>query len=149
MSRTALTSKSVPRTYTELRRRAEAALLLGQRQIEEAKVRTYWETGRLIDQHLLLHQNRAEYGAEVVPRLAADLGVNETVLYRCLRFARAFPILAARQELTWAHYRALSQVEDKTQRKAIAAEANLLECAALVEREAAAARPRLSRDKHT
>jgi hypothetical protein len=56
---------------------------------------------------LLLHKERADYGAQVVPKLARDLGVSDTVLYRCPRFARAFPILAARPELSWAHYRAL------------------------------------------
>jgi hypothetical protein len=72
MARSALT-RNGPRTYAELRRRVEAALLVGQRKIEEARVRTYWETGRLIDQHLLLHKERADYGAQVVPKLARDL----------------------------------------------------------------------------
>lgn len=116
-------TRNGPRTYAELRRQVEAALLIGQRKIEEAKVHTYWETGRLIHQHLLLHQERAEYGAEVIPRLGRDLGISDTVIYRCLRFFRAFPILAARPELSWAHYRALICVEDPAQRKAIAAEA--------------------------
>jgi endonuclease YncB( thermonuclease family) len=122
MARSALT-RNGPRTYAELRRRVEAALLVGQRKIEEARVRTYWETGRLIDQHLLLHKERADYGAQVVPKLARDLGVSDTVLYRCLRFARAFPILAARPELSWAHYRALLQIPDQARRREIAAKA--------------------------
>ena len=32
-------------TYPELRRAVEQTLLAGQRAIERAKVRTYWETG--------------------------------------------------------------------------------------------------------
>jgi hypothetical protein len=55
-------------------------LLAGQREIEEAKVRTYWETGRLINEHLRLHERRADYGAQIVPRLGADLRVSQTVL---------------------------------------------------------------------
>lgn len=123
MSTAALTLKVVPRTYAELRNGVRETLLVGQRRVEEAKVRTYWETGRMIDQHLLLHKNRADYGAEVIRRLAGDLQIHYTVLYRCLRFARAFPIVAARQQLSWAHYRALLQIGDKSQRKKIEAEA--------------------------
>ena len=56
MPQTALIpSLSAPKTYAELRRGVEQTLLAGQRQIEAAKVRTYWETGRLIRGHLLLH----------------------------------------------------------------------------------------------
>jgi hypothetical protein len=83
MARSALT-RNGPRTYADLRRRVEAALLVGRRKIEEAKVRTYWETGRLIKEHLMIHKDRAKYGAQVVPRLAGDLGVSSRVLLRSL-----------------------------------------------------------------
>lgn len=98
-------------------------MLTGQQRIEEAKVRTYWETGRLIGEHLGLHAARADYGAEIVPRLETDLGINQTVLYRCIRFAQSFPKLAARSELSWAHYRLLIQIDDRTERSTVAAQA--------------------------
>ena len=41
--------------YPELRRAVKATLLTGQRAIERAKVRTYWETGWLINEHILNH----------------------------------------------------------------------------------------------
>ncbi|NQU09875.1 thermonuclease family protein [bacterium] len=44
-------------------------------------------------------------------------------LYQCVQFARAFPILNARSELTWAHCRVLTQVENQAERKAIEAKA--------------------------
>ncbi len=113
-----------PRTYAELRRRVQTALLVGQRQIEAAKVRTYWETGRLISEHLRLHEQRPEYGTEVMLRLANDLEIHQSVLYRCVGFARAFPIFATWRKLTWAHYRLLIQVEDKKQRRALTVEAD-------------------------
>ncbi len=112
-----------PRTYAELRRGVEAALLTGTRQIEQAKVRTYWESGNLISVHLLLNEDRATYGQQVVPRLARDLGVADRLLYQCLQFARTYPILHARAEFTWAHYRLLIQVPDEKQRRQIEAEA--------------------------
>lgn len=36
-------------TYAALRDKVRETLLLGQRQIEESKVRTYWETGSYIN----------------------------------------------------------------------------------------------------
>lgn len=112
-------SRAVPRTYAALRQQVEVTLVLGQQRVEAAKVRTYWETGRLIHEHLLLHQARAEYGTQVMRRLAGDLQVSETVLYRCLRFAERFPILADRPKLAWAHYRVLLPVADPRQRAAL------------------------------
>ena len=123
MSKSALARKVIPRTYAELRHGVEETLLTGQRRIEEAKVRTYWETGRLIHEHLLRYEDRADYGAQVMGKLGDDLGVSDRLLYQCLQFVRAFPILHARAELGWAHYRVLVRVEDKTQRGQMEAEA--------------------------
>ena len=78
---------AAPRTYAELRRTVETVLLTGQREIDQAKVRTYWDTGRLINEHLLLNRGRADYGADVMARLARDLKISATVLYRCAGFA--------------------------------------------------------------
>jgi hypothetical protein len=119
----ALTPASAPKTYAELRRGVEEALLTGQRNIEQAKVRTYWETGRLIDAHVLLNAARAGYGEQVLNKLARDLDIARTTLYQCVLFARAFPIVRARGQLTWAHYRVLSEVPDPAKRKALALEA--------------------------
>ena len=48
-------------SYAALRHKVKETLLLGQQKIDQAKVRTYWETGRLIDQHILQQKERAEY----------------------------------------------------------------------------------------
>jgi len=113
----------VPKTYAELRRSVEATLLTGQRLIEQAKVRTYHETGRLLREHLQLHEEESNYGTQTMLRLAADLKISDSVLYRCVRFVDSFPILAARPKLTWAHYRLLIPVEDVAQRTALEREA--------------------------
>lgn len=123
MAQRPLSSATAPKTYAELKRGVEAALLTGQRNVEQAKVRTYWETGRLIHEHVLLFRDRGGYGADVFSRLARDLAVSKRVLYQCTQFARAFPNLHARAQLTWAHYRVLSEVPDPAERKALAAEA--------------------------
>ena len=95
MAERPITPASVPikfTTYAELRRGVAEMLFEGQRAVERAKVLTYWRTGWLINAHVLLHQERADYGAQVIARLARDLGVDRTTLYQCTLFARYFPI---------------------------------------------------------
>ena len=57
-------------------------------------------------------------------RLARDLEFEESLLYRCLRFARTYPCFAARRNLFWAHYRVLLDVEDPADRRALELEAD-------------------------
>ena len=42
----------VLKDYPALKRRVQETLLLGQKKIEEARVETYWQTGKLIDDHI-------------------------------------------------------------------------------------------------
>ena len=82
--------------YVTLRDKVRETLLLGQQKIEEAKVRTYWETGRLINEYLRRSENpNQEHGKKVVAKLAEDLGFGEKVLYGCMRFAESFPTFSA------------------------------------------------------
>jgi hypothetical protein len=81
MAEHALTSEDAPKTYADLRRAVEETLLKGQRAIELAKVRSYHDTGWFINAHILLHEDRADYGAKVYERLARDLGISKQVLY--------------------------------------------------------------------
>jgi endonuclease YncB( thermonuclease family) len=116
-----------PASYTVLLDKVQKTLILGQRQIEEAKVLTYWKTGQLIDQHIRDHtpegKERAAYNTQVVEKLTEDLKISDTVLYRCVRFAQQFKKVAARP-LSWAHYRALIAVPDEKKRLALADQAS-------------------------
>ena len=108
-------------SYISLRKRVHAILLHGQARIEREKVNTYWQTGRLIQNHILTQKNRADYGSQVVERLSKDLEMNSSVLWRTIKFYERFPILAARPEsskslLTWTHYRSLITVSDDKKR---------------------------------
>ncbi|MFH0985912.1 MAG: DUF1016 N-terminal domain-containing protein [Candidatus Omnitrophota bacterium] len=103
-------------TYAALRRKVEETLLRGQRKIEEAKVLTYWQTGRYINQHVKVNGGRAEYGEQVILRLSEDLKVGDDLLYRCSRFAALLPISASWRKLTWSHLRALCRVSDDRKR---------------------------------
>ncbi len=107
----------VPADYAALRRAVEDTVFKGRAEIERAWVRTYHETGRLINEHVLRLKVRADYGAKILRRLAADTGISERTLYECRQFQRYFPILRARAKLTWAHYRVLCQLEDEARRE--------------------------------
>ncbi len=118
------TTIAVPQTYAALRQAVQQVLIKGQQSIEQAQVRTYHDTGRIISEHVLLNRDRADHGSQTILRLAADLKIDRSILQRCVQFARSFPNCAPWRNLTWAHFRALIPVEDAKQRKALATEAN-------------------------
>jgi endonuclease YncB( thermonuclease family) len=112
-----------PKTYAQLRDAVIAVAIKGRRAIERAWVDTCHETGRLINEHLLLFRDRADYGAQVYAKLAADTQISERSLRQCAQFHRCYPIWHARAKLTWGHYQLLIQVDDTAQRRALEAEA--------------------------
>ncbi|MBP6506319.1 MAG: thermonuclease family protein [Opitutaceae bacterium] len=109
--------------YAGLRRAVEAVVFTGRRDIEQAWTRTYHETGRLINEHLLAHEERAGYGARVFERLSADTGISKRTLHECAQFHRCFPIVRSTAQLTRTHYIVLCQVTDEKQRAALLREA--------------------------
>ncbi len=108
--------------YAKLRSAVHKTLLLGQKQIEQAKVRTYYETGKHIQEHIARYGSRSEhYGAQVVEKLSVDLGISTRVLRQCVQFARNFKIVNARSQslpaqLPWTHYRQLMTIPDEDAR---------------------------------
>ncbi|MBM3852916.1 MAG: DUF1016 domain-containing protein, partial [Verrucomicrobia bacterium] len=111
------------RSFDGLVRAVREALIQGQAAADRAHLLSYHRTGHYIAAHLLAHRERADFGAHVVRKLAAALPADLRLLYRCLRFYRAFPIVADRPQLAWAHYRVLIDVADKAQRDALVREA--------------------------
>lgn len=109
----------MPTTYKSLFQQVKQTLILGQQRIEAQRVKTYWETGRLIHADILKHADRAQYGAEVIKRLADDLNIHVRLLQRCVQFARTYsrpPIASARTQLSWSHYRELITIPDPGER---------------------------------
>ena len=114
-------SKSLtkPDTYPTILKRVRETLVDGQRRIEEERVRTYWETGRIIYTDILKHKDRAEHGKDVMERLAKDLNVDLSTLQRCVQFAKAYPHLpnsARGRNFSWSHYRKFITIADDQKR---------------------------------
>jgi endonuclease YncB( thermonuclease family) len=124
MASTSLSPARVPETYAELRAAVELTLIKGQQEVDQAKVRTYWDTGRLIHEHVLLFKERADYGAGTIAQLSADLKYHRSTLQRCVQFYLAVPNCASMRNLAWAHYTALIPIENPKLRRTLAAEAN-------------------------
>lgn len=84
--------------------------------VKSRTVEGYWQVGKFIHDHLLHHQERAEYGNQLFERLGKDVDRDESTLRKILKFYRTYPIQAARPELTWSHLKTLMTVKDKKQR---------------------------------
>lgn len=105
--------------YAVLLNKVRKILIEGQRRIEQERVRTYWETGRIIHVDILKHKDRAERNKEVIADLSRDLGISDTVLHRCVKFAQKyprFPKVAGGPLMKWSHYRTLITVADDKER---------------------------------
>ncbi len=94
------------------------------RAVDVVQVRTCWGVGRHIVEFEQRGAARAEYGARLLPRLAAKLteefgrGFDASNLRYMRLFYLAFPICdALRHELSWTHYRTLLRVEDAAARE--------------------------------
>jgi len=111
--------RQVPGGYLGLRRAVAETLVTGQQRIERLKVMVYWQTGQLINDYLKQNPEAAAHGQALVERLAADLNIEKTVLYRIVRFNQVFPNVATWQHLTWSHYRELLTLEDAATRKGL------------------------------
>ena len=98
-------------------------LITGRREIEDAWVRTYHETGRLTNAHFLDRDARAEYGAGVYAALSEGTGVSVRSLRECAQVQRCFPIRRNSAQLGWSHYVLLSQVSGAKQREELAVQA--------------------------
>ncbi len=88
--------------------------------VEQEKVREAWEIGKLIDEHVLQHKERADYGKQVLEKLSQDLGTSASELRRMLEFARAYPISAPARKLSWAHYRELLALNELSESESLA-----------------------------
>lgn len=112
-----------PRTYAQLRDAVIAVVVKGRQAIDRAWLETYHETGRLINEHILLFRDRANYGARTYEKLAEDTGISKRTLQECAQFHRYYPIARHVAQLGWNRCRLLCQVEDPKRRDALTTQA--------------------------
>ena len=98
------------------------------RAVNTTLVQRNWLIGYRIAEEELQGEGRAEYGAEVIKRLAKELtaeygkGFTKTNLYHFYSFYKAYPEIFHTASgkfnvlLSWSHYRTLLQVNDKAAR---------------------------------
>ena len=55
---------------------------------ENERTLTYWRIGKHIHEHLLYHEDRADYGDYLLMRLAEELNVGLRTLYRTVQFLK-------------------------------------------------------------
>ena len=95
--------------------------------INVATIQRNWLLGKRIADEELKGKNRAEYGKEIVKKLAEFLtnkygkGFDFSSLYKYVRFYKEFPEILDLSSpkfylLSWTHYRSLLRVSDKTAR---------------------------------
>ncbi len=100
------------------------------RSVNIAMIQRNWLLGKRISEEILLGENRAEYGGEVIKRLSKELtslygkGFTKNSLYRFVQFYKIFPTVLGKSELlTWSHYIWLLSVNDTAAREWYAHEA--------------------------
>ena len=89
--------------------------------VNQELVLLYWKIGQRIH-NVLLHEERAAYGKEIISTLLAQLepaygrGFNRGNLYRTVQLAKLFPeeekVVTLSQQLSWSHFLALLPLED-------------------------------------
>lgn len=106
--------------YKTLRSQVRAAINAGkiraQDAVERERVRTAWEIGKLIHEHILLNQARADYGGKVIKRLSKDLEISDTELHYMVELARTYPIFRTFGKLGWSQVQALLRINDAEER---------------------------------
>ncbi|MFZ5801081.1 MAG: DUF1016 N-terminal domain-containing protein [Candidatus Omnitrophota bacterium] len=105
--------------YQSLLKQIQKEISAGRKAVQHQQALTYWRVGRLISRNLLENQDRAGYGKQLFERLSESLQVDKNTLHQSVRFYETYPIVSARLQLEWSHYRKLISVDDKAKRRAL------------------------------
>ena len=114
-------------SYLRLREQIQATLTEGklraQQAVERERLTTYHEVGRLINAHLETEGGSARFGDRLFEQLAEDLGIVKQLLHDAVNLYRWHPIVHARGQLGWTHYRILLRLPSSEDRNQLEAEA--------------------------
>lgn len=100
-------------SYSKLCRQVQKIFDSGQKQIDEARAKTYWRVGKAINQAVdRAHTPYLPKGEHVVERLAEDFEVSSKSLYHWMRLADKMPHFSPVRNVDYAHYLRLISIED-------------------------------------
>ena len=86
--------------------------------VDNIRVQTYWQIGERIVRAELDHKERADYGKQVIEKLAIDLKFSRSLIFEIVQFYRSYPIVhALRGQLSWTHYGLLISIKDTEERE--------------------------------
>ena len=116
---------SNPRFFSEIKSLIEQSRRQVAVTVNATMTMLYWEVGKRIREEVL-HDQRAEYGRQIVESLAGQLtleygkGWGKRQLHHCLRFAEVLPdiqiVNALRTQLSWTHIRTVIAIDDELKR---------------------------------
>jgi len=116
---------SNPRFFSEIKSLIEQSRRQVAVTVNATMTMLYWEVGKRIREEVL-HDQRAEYGRQIVESLAGQLtleygkGWSKRHLHHCLRFAEVLPdiqiVNALRTQLSWTHIRTVIAIDDELKR---------------------------------
>ena len=109
-----------PAAYARLLKAIRAEIAAGKKLMQQAEAVTNWKVGKYISEFILQGKDRAGYGERVYEKLAEDLNIDKRTLRHSVEFSRKFPIVSARSQLTWTHYRTLLGLPDPSARRELA-----------------------------
>ncbi len=102
----------------EIKGLLEKATYQAYKAVDNLRVQTYWQIGERIVRAELEHTERAEYGENIIEKLAIDLGFKKRDIYRMVQFYRTYQIMTSlMSQLTWTHYTVLITIENGEERR--------------------------------
>ncbi len=85
--------------------------------VDNLLVQTYWQMGEKITREELRFKDRADYGKQLIEKLAADLGFSRPVLYKMVQLCKIYPnVLTLSRQLSWSHYQELIAITNPGER---------------------------------
>jgi len=118
MQKITKTEKQYEKLRKELETIIEAARAKLEKASRETSVETHWEVGKCLSSSI--GEPETESAGKIIQRLADDLGLHNTVLYRSLKFFRAYadglPSSSEFKALPWSSHAELLKITDEEER---------------------------------
>lgn len=102
----------------DIRSILEKGLSRAYQAVDNIKVQTYWQIGERFVREELAHKERADYGKQVIEKLAADLNFSRRVIFEIVQFYRTYPIVQTLSaQLSWSYYVEIMTIKNSEERQ--------------------------------